>query len=87
MRFDLNDSIEEDLWRLSGSEFHRRGAAIENAWSPHDRDNFGSKRRALFAERSPELEGAYHQPHHIVTYSPRLPVYYTSLCDVADDMK
>ena len=53
MRFDLNDSIEEDLRRLSGSEFHRRGAAIKNA---HDRDAFGLKRRAV---RSPEHEGAY----------------------------
>ena len=67
MRFDLNDSIEEDLRRLSGSEFHRRGAAIENARSPHDRDDFGSKRRALFAERSPEREGAY-EVRRSVTY-------------------
>ncbi len=59
MRFDLNDSIEEILRRLSGSEFHRRGAAIENAWSPHDRDDFGFIRRASFPEQSPEREGAY----------------------------
>ncbi len=32
---------------------------MEKARFPHDRDYFGSKRRVLFAERSPEREAAY----------------------------
>ena len=51
---DLNDSRDEQVRRFSGSLFHRRGAATENDLSPQDGEDFGSTKKCLVADHTPE---------------------------------